>query len=1488
LKIFVDCKGNPTNFPASFIQSLKSNIMVRYTIILLISFFFFINNTLEASHVRGGNIRYTHLGPGSVAGTQKYKVVYGVFRDCNGIDYSTTSERITAVCRPGGSPRIVKTAYKVNYLPKVGERPSNRGAKDVSDICRSKSSRCAGNGNPGGYEVNYYEAVFELPVCNYWEMYTGPSQCCRNTSSNINTGNYYIPLTRLVSTNAPKNSSPIISDLVKPFPSVCAGQDVSYSFGAVDPDGDSLRFVLERALSGISSTGNYSYSTYKSGYSGAIPIPGIKLDSTAGLITFKTSLTGYYVVAYWLIEYDRCTGKESGRTMCEVQFNVRSCSNNSPKDISGISNLKGATKTGINEMEVCRGSKFSWSDTIEDPDGTDSLWFGSNLNEVLPGAKMTTTVLTRNKAVVNFEWTASVGNNPNKMFFLKYDDNRCDFPLSGYSVFKIKVKNGTFAGEDQVVCEGDTAFLSADGGRKYTWRSLSANPLVTGVNWFPDTTSTDTGKTGMFVAKGSTYLEVTSDLKSGCLGSSNCKKVDTVLIKTADSFKIKMVPDFTLCNPGKGQLNVFPSNNRQNYFYSWNNSSFLDKNNIKNPNFSGIKYNEIFNVTVTNDSGCVRKGVVKVNVTEPFPQNMNATVSDSLICISKQVNLRLDKGSIDYDVCSTVKNNCQGIYKNFTVGIGAQSSAGGGIQNMPLTYGSRNLSQKNQYLYLASELKSLGMQAGPISSIAFQIKSLYNNASSPFNAFTIKMGCTNLNTMPKTTFVNSLIEVYSPKSVLAVVGWNTHSFDNEYTWDGKSNLIVEVCWQNVSKLNSHHLQNFDATSYPASNSYYQTDSFNLAACPSKTLSPGFPTSFLPRTRFNACSGIRSTKLKYSWHPTSNGNFVGATNRDSAIVNANISTAKKYFVVVTDSATGVCRDTLEVPVSVVSSYNSKPNFRPTQCYSQGRIQLTAPTPWNITNPGGRWSGVGVINDSLGYWDPSISGLGSFMVKYKIQGDVCASEDSATIKIVGDPDPTVLSPDSFCGIYGGPGSFDTIRHRLVPKNPGGWFSGFGVDSAVKSIGSRMNYFLDGTKFNPTPNRPDTAYVRYTLTDGCTSDSLFKIPVIAPWDHNFLGVNNSGTPYPTISFCTTNPEMDTLAVAGASPTWEYIDNPTAMVDRNLGVLDVKLASFGKDTIGRIKVGYYGFCGSDTTISIQFVKPPEIEICPKIYCENFLQDPANFARIDTLYIRIPKGVAIGGSGNKTLDSNGFDSNTEVKVAYVSIGATGWPQAIDQVASQYSHNYWNGSPWMMLPNFARYRAYAIPKGKNPISYTFGFRYRQNHPDFACYSYDTAYVERTDSMLLTLKDTHRICGSNSVELDAGKYTEATYSWNTGATTRKLIAFGSVVYTVTVTTDFCRTTKSTLVINGCVGVEENLENGVQIKLFPNPASTIINLVWNGAKSETTQLRIIDLLGNEVSTSVFDSSEANNSMSIDVGDLAKGVYLFEIVNGESYSTYRVVVE
>jgi len=1319
---------------------------------VLFAFTLFLNFNYEAtaSHVSGGSIKYTYIGPGTVAGTHRYKVVLGVYRDCNGMRYTTTSERITAVCMPGGTPRIVQTAPKVNYVPKAGERPANMGAKDVSDICRSKSSRCLANGNPGGYEVNFYETIFQLPACNYWDIYMSPSQCCRNGTTN-STGSYFAPVTRLNSVNFPLNSSPNFADEVKPFPSVCTGQDVFYGIGTTDPNGDSLRFVLDPAIDRINSPGNYTYVRYTGGFSAAAPIPGLKLDSSTGLISFKTSRTGKYLVAFWVIEYERCTGREVGRTHREVQFDVRSCSNNVPRDISGISNIIGnATKTGRFKMEVCQGEKFSWEDTIYDPDATDTLLFESNLAVAIPGATMTKTFLSRNRCVLKFEWTAVIGKtNPFKSFFVSFDDDRCDFPGNGFSVFEISVLNATSAGPDIIVCQGDSADLTAYGGVFYDWRTISGDPLVIGVNWFPDTTLDDTNRTGKFVPKTRTVLEVKSDLKFGCIRALNCRKLDTVYINPVDSFQLTTVPDFFLCNPGKGKLDVTASRSTMGYSYKWDNGTLLTNDTLKNPNFSGVKFPTRFGVTVTGDSGCVREDFVDVNVTDPFPTNMKAMISDTLVCLQKQVQLWVDKGSIDYNGCDTVTYRCQGIFKDYTLGSGSSPSAGGRAQTMPLTYGSYNLSQKNQYLYLASDLAAMGMKAGPISSIAFEIQSLYLGTAAPFNNFSIKVGCTKAGDLPKTAFINGgLKEVYSPKSILPGVGWNVHSFDREYVWDGVSNLVVEVCWNNTSRLNSHHIQTFDLKSYRASGSNYQLGTID--ACPISSFSPGFPSNMLPRTRFNACSGMRGSLFKFNWDPKGTGGFIGATNKDSADARVNLSTTKKYTVYVEDSAYGVCKDTLEVGINVVSSYDAQPNKLPTQCLTTGFIQLTAKTPWNITNPGGRWSGVGVVNDTTGIWDPSKSGLGTFWVKYHITGDACEAKDSVEMKIVGIPDPTLLSPDSLCGIYGGFASYDTIRHRLVPKNPGGWFSGPGVDS-VKNGNGDMVYFVNGTRFNPTTGNPDTAFVKYTLLDGCKTDSTFKIPVVAPWDHTYLGVMDHGKAYPTIWFCASSAEFDTMVVAGPNPIWEYLDFPAAIVDRNLGVIDARLASFNKDFVGRVKVGNPGFCGTDTTIRVQFVKAPEVEIIPRSYCFEESEDPANFARYDTIYFKIPKGPASGGNGSKTLGDPGNDTT----IAYGSIGASGWPQAIDQTSNQYLYNYWDGGSWMGLPNVARYRMKAIPTGNNWIKYNFAINYRTGFPNkFFCASMDSAKIvklgkiEEPTAKLLSFCEAQEVSGFS---VDTMKY-----------------------------------------------------------------------------------------------------------------------------------------
>jgi len=1459
--------------------------MVRHTLILIISFFFFINNSVEASHEVGGVIKYTYQGPGSVAGTHKYKVILGIIRDCNSSSTPAYTQRITAVCMPRGTNLIVHNAPRVYYVSKPGERPANFGAKDISDLCRNKSSKCLNRFNPGGYEVKYYETIFELPACNYWEIYMSPSQCCRIRTTNM-TGSYFAPVTRLNNTSFPLNNSPIFSDEVKPIPNVCTGQDILYSIGAHDPDGDSLSYVLSPAIDRITSPGIYTYARYNAGFSAAIPIPGIKLDSTTGLITFKTSRTGMYLVAFWVIEYERCTGKEVGRTMHEVPFSVRTCTNNVPTDISGISTVMGATKKGKYKIEVCRGTKFSWQDTIYDKDLTDTLRFGTNLKEVMPGAKMTTTFLSRNKAVVKFEWTASLGNNPYKIFFLKYDDDRCDIPGKGSSVFEISVKNGTSAGEDQIVCKGDTSILSAEGGRHYTWRSLSSIPLTVGVNWFPDTTTSDTGKTGKFVPTVSTYLEVKSDLRLGCLGSSNCNNIDTILIKVANSFKLKTTPDFYLCHPAKGQLNVDGSNNKLKYSYRWNNSQLINNDSIKNPLFSNVKSLTSFQVTVTSDSGCVRTSNVQVKVTQPFLINAKALVSDSLVCLSKNIKMWVDQGKVDYEKCGKSKYQCQGNFKQFSFGKGVFRNDTS-LSNSPMVYGSIFYSQKTQFMYLASELRALKMEAGPIKSISFFIDSLFKGTATTHNNFTIKLGCSSLNELPKDTFLTGSNTVFYSSGVIVKKGWNEHIFNSEYNWDGKSNLIVEICWDNPGAQTGNHIHKFDSKSYRSAN---RRGFITPGQGPQCNFLTAFPNTayYLPQTKFNSCTGIRKGIVKYNWQPSSNGGFIGATNKDTANALAHLSTSKKYTVYLSDSATGLCKDTLSLSVNVVSSYNSMPNSLPIQCLENGIIKLTSPTPWNIIKPGGRWSGKGITNDTLGYWDPNKSGLGSFWVKYSVTGDRCATADSIQIKVVGLPDPSLMPFDSLCGIYGG-GSFpDTIRHRLSPKNPGGWFSGYGVDSVLNG-NRKMVYFVNGTLFNPSKGKPDTAFVTYTLLDGCFNDSLSKIPVVAPWDHSFLGVNGNGAPYSTINFCVTNPSNDTLTVAGPNPIWQYLDYAPAMVNRNIGVLDAKLASFGKDTIGRIKVGNYGFCGTDTTIRVRFVRPPEIELIPEIYCNNVVQDTIFFTKKDTMLFRIPKGPLLAGStGKKTLNPNGFDPATEVKVKYASIAKSGWPQAIDQSVNQYDYNFWDGKPWLRTIRLGAYRIATVQFGKNEVRYTLGFRYRNNHPNFACQISDTTYVELKDSLIITLADTSRICGANTLKLDAGKFLTADYIWENGYINQTRVVSTQGTYSVTVTSEFCVNTKQTVVINGCVGIEENLENGVSLKLYPNPASTNINIELHGIKSESTQLRITTLMGAEISKSVFNTSEANNSLEIDVSALAKGIYLFEIKNGESRSTYRVVVE
>jgi hypothetical protein len=64
-----------------------------------------------------------------------------------------------------------------------------------------------------------------------------------------------------------------------------------------------------------------------------------------------------------------------------------------------------------------------------------------------------------------------------------YNDDKCDYPGNGFSVFRIEVRNSTNAGPDIPICAGDTAYIVASGGRKYEWKSVYGDSLIwTGPN----------------------------------------------------------------------------------------------------------------------------------------------------------------------------------------------------------------------------------------------------------------------------------------------------------------------------------------------------------------------------------------------------------------------------------------------------------------------------------------------------------------------------------------------------------------------------------------------------------------------------------------------------------------------------------------------------------------------------------------------------------------------------------------------------------------------------------------------------------------------------------------------------------------------------------------------------------------------------------------------------------------------------------------------
>ena len=214
---------------------------------------------------------------------------------------------------------------------------------------------------------------------------------------------------------------------------------------------------------------------------------------------------------------------------------------------------------------------------------------------------------------------------------------------------------------------------------------------------------------------------------------------------------------------------------------------------------------------------------------------------------------------------------------------------------------------------MASELTAAGLKAGPITAAAFNITSKFSTIA--YSGFTIKLGCSNLTAL--SSFVTGLTTVYST-SVTTATGVNNYNFTTNYKWDGTSNLIMEVCYDNSSYTGYDHVT-------------YSTTSFNstiynrLDASTGCTLGSPTTSTRRPNITFKNCE-----LTTYTWSP-------GSTLTSTTIASpfAKPTTTTTYNVTVSSSG---CTLTGSTTVTIAA-----PNAGPDQsvaCYLTGSATFAA--------------------------------------------------------------------------------------------------------------------------------------------------------------------------------------------------------------------------------------------------------------------------------------------------------------------------------------------------------------------------------------------------------------------------------------------------------------------------------------------------------------------------------------------------------------------
>jgi gliding motility-associated-like protein len=756
--------------------------------------------------------------------------------------------------------------------------------EEVSQLCSAQLpfSECNGGTMPGIYMHQWTDTITLPADCDSWVF--SYSSCCRNNSTNaVGTDAYYWE-TVLNSQTAPCNSSPTVTTQMIPY--VCVNQPVLYNLGIYEPDGNTLAYSLVSAAT--SATGTI---TYAGGYSGATPIPGVTINSTTGDLSFTPTVVGNYIFAVLVEEFDN-NGNLVGSLVQDFQFEVINCpSNTNPVEPAGITNYTGdGVQISSNEIEVCPGDSFCFQLEFTDLNTTDSIFISSNLDVALPGATFTQLTF-QSPAIAEICWTATTTVPSNSSVVFNARDNAC--PMFGITFFPVNVfiNPGVYAGPDVTLCAGDTTDLFATGGTAFTWASLpGGDPISIGNNFECDNCQ------GTYALPSvTTQYEVTSNL------TGLCPNKDTVEVAVVPDFAYTLSQSTTTTCIGSDVEFEVAMNPAGTYDIQWSPGGSLDDATSATPVMTTTSPGTYeYAVSIESSQGCVRNDTLQVIVAPATSPDYEVIVSDNNVDCGDTVFFDVNILSAPPAVCDVSINNiCDSPSSSHDIGV----ISGQNTQtSWPAPFGNWYRNAKHQFLYRASELQAAGVQAGKITEISWIVSAI--NGDTIYYDYTINMGCTSSTEL--TTWETGLVNVFTPQNVQVVVGTNTMVLSSAYEWDGISNLVVEICYDN------RHLNWSNNSITPLTNTTYNSSlvyfSDNQAACPAVQVSQQLAQR--PYTTFTYCSLEPDlNNFTFEWQTTLDPVDDPVSDSTFAVVSGNGD-----FEVVVTNLQGGCADSTTISVT----------------------------------------------------------------------------------------------------------------------------------------------------------------------------------------------------------------------------------------------------------------------------------------------------------------------------------------------------------------------------------------------------------------------------------------------------------------------------------------------------------------------------------------------------------------------------------------------